>query len=334
MAKADELFQDLIFTKQIPGLAVTIYRKNEKIFQKGYGYADLKEKTSVDPKKTVFRTASISKCITGLALGKMLEAGILDLEDSFYSHVPYFPQKEHDFTLKQLAGHTAGIRGYRGKEFALNKPYSIKESLTVFQDDPLVFEPGKGYLYNSFDFVLLSLAMQEASGIPFEEYVNNKVLKPLGMNHTIAPQNVGESPLAYNMAQFYTIRAKSFSKAVEVNNTYKLSGGGFLSTSEDIARMGNAILEGKLLKKETYDQLLSSQEVNGTLTYYGMGFQVSIDNEGRSFIGHVGNSVGAYTNFFVYPKEELSIAILINCSNPKVQNELDSVIQQLWADST
>ena len=332
MAIIEGLFQDLIATKQIPGMAVTICAKNKTIFQKGYGYADLENKMGVDPKRTIFRIASISKCITGLALGKMVEEGILDLDASFYTYVPYFPKKEYDFTLRQLAGHTAGIRGYRGKEFALNQPYSIKESLAVFENAPLVYEPGKGYLYNSFDFVLLSLAMQEASGIPFEEYVGKKVLKPLEMNHTIAPWRANEPTFVYNVAQFYTKRAKSFKKAVEVNNDYKVAGGGFLSTSEDIARMGNAILEGKLLQKETYDELLSAQEVNGASTYYGIGFQVSKDDKGRPFIGHVGNSVGAYTNFFAYPKEQLSIAILINCTDPKLQSQLDDIINNIHLD--
>ena len=187
--KVNALLQNLVSTEKVPGLSVSILKKGEIILQKGYGLSDLENKKPVDPKSTLYRIASISKCITGLAFGKMVEEGILNWEDSFYKHVPYYPKKKYDFTLRQLASHTAGIRTYRGKEYGLNKPYSIKESLQVFQNDALLFEPGKDYLYNSFDFVLLSLAMQEASGVPFEVYVKEKVLEPLGMADTITPKD-------------------------------------------------------------------------------------------------------------------------------------------------
>ena len=331
LEKANVLFHNLVAERQAPGISVTVFKKGKTILQKGYGYANVERKTPVDPQKTVFRIASISKCITGLALGKMTEDGIVDLDTFFYQYVPYYPKKRYDFTLRQLASHTAGIRAYRGKEYALNQDFSIKDSISVFKNDPLLFEPGKGYLYNSFDFVLLSLAMQEASGMPFEDYVMEKVLNPLGMKNTFAPSIDRVRPSnVENKTQYYTKTALCFKKATPVNNFYKLAGGGFLSTSEDVAKLGQAILEQKLLKKETYDQLLTSQIVNGKPTFYGLGFQVSQDNQGRPFVGHVGSSVGAYTIFFVYPNEELVISILINCTDPKVQEKLDRAIDALF----
>lgn len=327
--KADVLFHNLVAEGQVPGISVTVLKKDEIILQKGYGYADVERKIPVDAKKTIFRIASISKCITGLALGKMVEDGIVDLDASFHQYVPYYPKKRYDFTLRQLAGHTAGIRAYKGKEYALNQKFSIKDSVEVFKNDPLLFEPGKGYLYNSFDFVLLSLAMQEASGMPFENYVMEKVLNPLGMTKTFWPKQNTDKEGIKDSAQPYTKTALCFKNAVPVNNFYKLAGGGFLSTSEDVAKLGQAILEQKLLKKETYGQLLTSQTVNGEPTFYGLGFQVSQDNQGRSFVGHVGSSVGAYTNFFVYPNEEMVISILINCTDPKVQEALNEAIDAL-----
>ncbi|AEM71010.1 beta-lactamase [Allomuricauda ruestringensis DSM 13258] len=338
--KANVLFHNLVAEQKVPGLAVIILDNGEKVLQKGYGFADLENRDKVDPKRTVFRIASISKCITGLALGKMVEDGIVDLNESFYNYVPYYPRKKYDFTLRQLAGHTAGIRGYRGKEFALNQDYSIKDGIKVFKNDPLFFKPGTSYLYNSFDYVLLSLAMQEASGVPFQDYVKEHILIPLELKNTFSPKdfNVSSSlsttlkinSQVENKTQFYTKRALCFTKAVEVNNTYKLAGGGYLSTCEDVAKLGQSVLERKLLKKETYDQLFTSQIVDGKSTYYGLGFQVSQDNNGRKFVGHVGSSVGAYTNLFIYPEQEKVIAILINCTDPKVQKELDLAIDAIF----
>lgn len=338
LERADALFHNLIAENKVPGMSVTILQNGKTLLQKGYGYGNLEKREKVSPENSVCRIASISKCITGLALGKMVEDGLVNLDASFYTYVPYYPKKKHDFTLKQLAGHTAGIRSYRGKEYALNKPYSIKESIEVFKNDPLLFEPGKGYLYNSFDFVLLSLAMQEASGVPFEKYVKDEILDPLGLSSTFAPgqmERFGDSSTTYGLIpiECYTKPISGFKKAVPVNNFYKLAGGGYLSTSEDIAKLGQAILDEKLLKKETYRQILSSQTIQGKPTYYGLGFQVSKDSKGRSFVGHVGNSVGAYTNFFVYPKAQTVISVLINCTEPKVQEVLDASVDCILSEN-
>ncbi len=329
--RADAIFLNLTASQRIPGMAVTIQKEGEIALQKGYGYAHMEKKVTVDPKRSVFRIASISKCITGIALAKMEQEGILKLDDSFYKYVPYYPRKDYDFTLRQLAGHTAGIRSYRGKEYALNRMLSIKDSIEVFKNDPLKFRPGTGYLYNSFDFVLLSLAMQEASGVPFEIYVKQKVLEPLGLNCTFSPRELEGSPApllekGLQQVEHYTKTKTCFKKAVEVNNSYKLAGGGYVSTSADVARLGHAILKKKLLTQDQWGQILTSQRVNGDLTYYGLGFQVSQDERGRKFVGHVGNSVGAYSNFFVLPKEQIVVAVLINCTDPKVQNELDMAL--------
>lgn len=318
--RTDAMLHNLVAKQNVPGISVTLLKNGEVLHQKGYGYINLERKTRIDPKNTVLRIASISKCITGLALGKIVEEGLMDWEASFYDYVPYYPKKKYDFTIRQLAGHTAGIRAYRGKEFALNKPYSIRDSLEVFQDDPLVFQPGKGYLYNSFDFVLLSLAIQEAAGIPFEDYVKEKVLLPLGMKNTIT-----QFEYAKRNDRFYTKKGLGFRESVPVNNYYKIAGGGYLSTSNDIAKLGQEILDQRLLRKETYSEILSAQRVNGNSTYYGLGFQVSEDSKGRQYVGHVGNSVGAYTNFYVYPKEQLVISVLINCTDPKIQSTLEEI---------
>ncbi|MEM9361101.1 MAG: serine hydrolase domain-containing protein [Bacteroidota bacterium] len=329
LTKAKTILHNINAQDKVPGMSITLLKKGEKFLQNGYGFANIEKKEPVHADNTIFRIASISKCITGLALGKMVEEGLVDWDTSFFKYVPYYPKKKYDFTLRQLAAHTAGIRGYQGKEFAMNHPYGIKESISVFKNAPLLFKPGKGYLYNSYDFVLLSLAMQEASGIPFEQYVKQKVLDPLDMKNTWAPLKEG-IPLSAKreipISEFYTRISNGFRKAVKVNNFYKLAGGGYLSTSSDVAKLGQAILDGKLLKKETYEQLFTPQQTKGESTYYGLGFQVSQDAKGRNFIGHIGNSVGAYSNLFVYPKEQVVISVLTNCTAPNIQNDLDNAI--------
>ncbi len=329
--KADELLKSLIKERKIPGLAITVLNKGKLFFQKGYGYADIAREIEVNPKQTIFRIASVSKNIAATALANMVADGIIDLDASLYDYVPYFPKKEYDFTIRQLAGHTAGIRGYRGKEYGLNEAYSIKDSLQIFKDDELLFKPGSDYLYNSYDWVLVSLAMQEASGIPFEKYVHSKVLKPLDLTKTFneTVRSSGVETLgneSHQLATFYSKHRLGFRKAISVNNHYKLAGGGYLSTSDDIAKFGQAYLSNEVLDKAVNSGFLTSGIINGNPTYYGLGWQVSEDKNRREFYGHVGNGVGAYSNLFIYPKEQMIFSVLINCTNPGIQDILDKSI--------
>lgn len=336
--KTDGLLNSLITETKIPGLAITVLYKGELFFQKGYGYADLKGKKKVNPNRTIFRVASVSKNIAATALALMVKEGMIDLDASLYQYVPYFPKKKYDFTIRQLAGHTAGIRGYRGKEYGLNESYSIKDSLRIFKDDELLFEPGTNYHYNSYDWVLISLAMQEASGIPFEEYVQEKVLKPLDLQNTF-PEYVRSNAVGtfekndYDLATFYSKNRLGFRRAIPVNNQYKLAGGGYVSTSDDIAKFGQAYLNSEFLDKAVVSEFLTSENINGNPTYYGLGWQVSEDKKGRSFYGHIGNGVGGYSNLFIYPKEQMVFSILINCTNPQIQDILDNSIDIIISNS-
>lgn len=321
--KVDDLLQSLVNDAKVPGISTTVTQHNKTIFNKGYGFSDVEKKTLVNPDEAVFRIASVSKPIAATALALMVQDGVIDLEESFYTYVPYYPKKKYDFTIKQLATHTAGIRGYRGKEYGLNIPYTIKDSIVIFKDDDLLFKPGTNYHYNSYDWVLLSLAIQEASGVPFEEYVQKKVLDPLQMKHTFADV---KGSFIKGITQFYSKKRLGFRKALEVNNYYKLAGGGFLSTTADIVKLGNAYLKGNLLEQTTQQQFLTAQEVDGNSTYYGLGWQVSTDKKGNVYYGHIGNGVGSYSNFFVYPKQQLVLSILTNCTNPNIQDVLDEVV--------
>ncbi len=315
----DALFHQMVVEGKAPGISVTILKKGAILLQKGYGYAKLETRQRIDPENTLLRAASVSKPIAATALLKMVQDGLLDLNASLYDYLPDFPKKAYDFNLRQLAAHSAGIRGYRGKEYALNKEYSIQEGLRIFMDDPLLFEPGTAFHYTSYDWVLLSAVMEKVAGIPFADYVTKYVLNPLKMHHTVPenePEKTGE------LAVFYSGVRRGFQKASPVNNSYKLAGGGYLSTSADIARLGRAYLQGEVGDPKLLDCFLNTQYIDGKPTYYGLGWEVSRDHRGRPFFGHTGNSVGAYSKLQVYPDAELVIAILVNCTKPGLEEGL------------
>lgn len=331
LVEADGTLTSLTTEKRIPGLGITVMKNGKVFFQKGYGYADVRTKTPVDPRKTIFRIGSVSKPIAATALAIMTAEGIIDLDASFYDYVPYFPKKKYDFSIRQLAAHTSGIRGYKGKEYALNQPYSIKDSIGIFKNDPLLYVPGEHFTYTTYNWVLIALAMEEASGIPFEDYTQTKVLKPLQMQLT-QPEIPNAPP--EHLATFYSSFVSGFKRATSVDNRWKLAGGGYLSTSEDIAKLGQAYLDHKILDEATRTEFLSCNYNNDTPTWYGLGWEVSKDLQGRPFYGHTGNGVGVHARFYVYPDEQMVISILINCTSPRVELELDRAIDTIIKAAT
>ncbi len=326
--RVHELLQQLVDQGLVPGLAIKVMSRGQAWLEQGFGQADLEHFTPVNPNNTLFRIASVSKPITATALARMVNAGQVALEDPLSKFVPEYPHP--GISLRHLAAHTAGVRAYKGREALLNRPLGIADSLSLFKDDPLLFPPGEGYLYNSFDFVLLSLAMERAAGEPFSRLVQRLVLEPLHMRQTRMEIPGNPQP---GQARFYTRGRQGFGPATAVDNRFKLAGGGYLSTVGDICRLGQAYLDGVIAPGAVLGEFLTSQQSPEGPTWYGLGWQVSQDAAGRAYYGHIGNGVGGYSNFFVYPGQQLVIAMLINCSDPKVQTVLDLVVEAIHLET-
>lgn len=324
---ADRILKKLIRKKKVPGIAITVTKNGKKEFSKGYGFADLEKKTLIDPSKTVFRIGSVSKPIAATGLAKLVAKHRLSLTDSIHECLPNFPQKKHEFTLKQLGGHLAGIRNYNGNEFMNSKPLSIKEGVALFQDDPLLFEPGKEYAYTSYSWNLLSLVMQQVTEKPFEMIIKEEVLKPLSLLHTFPDrqQNIENKAIFYKKEGW-----RRFVEVPNVNNYYKLAGGGYLSTSEDVSKLGNAYLSNEFLSESIKKEFTTSQKIGDKLTYYGVGWQASFDHASRPYFGHVGNGYGGYGIFYVYPDDEVVVTILMNCSNPNQDKKIKAIIDAVF----
>jgi len=313
--EAEKILYYLIQEEIIPGASVTVTKQGKIIWQGGYGYADISKKTPVDPQKTIFRVASMSKAITGVLLARLQEQKKFDWNLSLYEYVPNFPPKPFDFTIKQLAGHLAGIRSYKANEYTLNKKYSIEEGIDLFKDDILQSAPGTKFLYSSYGINLISLAIEKCLNKKFEDIAKDEVFKPLNMWRTFPDRG----KIITDEATPYTRTKKGLDKATEVNNYFKLAGGGFLSTSHDIAKMGTAIERHSFLSQAVENEMLKKQcttddvEIN-----YGIGWQNQRDWNGRDYFGHTGMGVGGFGWLSVYPNEQVVIVMLFNVTDPQI----------------
>jgi len=315
ISRARQFIADSMTARQIPGVSITVMKEGKVVWSEGFGFADLEQQVPVT-NKTKFRIGSISKSLTAAALGMLWEGGRLHIDSTIQTYVPSFPRMKWPITVRQVAGHIAGFRHYRGDEILINKHYSsVSRSLDIFQNDTLLFEPGTRWSYSSYGWNLLSAVVEAASGEEFLSYMQKNVFGPIGMTNTIADHVDSLIPFR---ARWYTRDSlRTVVNAAYVDNSYKWAGGGFLSTTEDLATFGNAILERRILKPATVDLLWTPQKLNnGTTTTYGIGWFVRPDPKGRPLFGHSGGSVGGTAMLAIWPKEKLVVSMLVNSDEP------------------
>jgi len=297
----------------IPGFSITVSRDGKIVYSEGFGYADLEERIPVWP-TTKFRIGSISKPLTAVALVKLVEQGKLDLDAPIQRYVSAFPDKGAVITPRMLAGHLAGIRHYNGDEFFIQKHYNtVLEGLAIFKDDPLVSQPGTKFNYSSYGFNLLSAAIENVCERDFLACVHELVFTPLGLHSTIEDQ---PRVIIEQRSRFYDhTKDKPVENAPYVDNSYKWAGGGFLSSTEDLVRFGNALLEPGYLKKESLALLFTKQKTKaGEETNYGMGWFIGKSESGKRIFQHSGGSVGGTSQLILYPDQHLVIAMICNYS--------------------
>jgi CubicO group peptidase (beta-lactamase class C family) len=286
---------------------------DDLVWSEGFGWADLEHRTPVTT-LTRFRIGSVSKTMTATGLGILIERGQIDLDVPVQQYVPDFPTKRWPISTRQVGGHIAGVRHYRGQEMRSSVHYpTVSSGLTIFANDTLLFEPGTSYSYSSYGWNLVSAVMEGASGQDFLAFMRDEVWEPLGLRHTLADHNDSIIP---DRTEFYEHGSDgAIVNAPYVDNSYKWAGGGFLSTPEDLVRFGAAHLRPGYLRAETLHQLMEPQSLrNGESTGYGIGWSTGTQDDGDTTKSHSGGSVGGTTLLLLIPAHQLVVAGVVNIS--------------------
>ncbi len=312
----------------IPGISAAVGIDGIVVWSEGFGYADLENRVPARA-TTLYRIGSVSKPVTATAVVQLALDGRLDLDAAVQRYVPTFPEKDYPITTRQLAGHLAGIRHYRGNESVGEgqRHYDdVVEALGIFGEDPLLFAPGQRYSYSSYGWNLISAVVQGAAGQDFLSYMQERVFDPLGLNHTYADDPRLIIP---ERTRFYAYSGGRTLNAPFVDNSYKWAGGGFIASVEDLVRFGSAHLSPGFLPQAGLDLLFTSQRNSaGEPTGYGIGWRVGTfgalfpeDSPLRSgrlaelrVMHHGGSSVGGRAFLLLVPEERVVVALLVNYS--------------------
>lgn len=301
------------------GASVAIVKDGEVIAQKGYGYADQEKQTPVDPASTVFRIASVSKTFTAVAAMQLVEQGKIDLQDDFREYAPgltFDNPFDKPVTIEHLLTHTTGFEIQDPKPTDMHTDFSKYVSIEDYVKEnmpPVVREPGSSYMYDNFASLVLGLVVQNASGMPFEEYMEQHVFEPLGMESSGYLQ---EGLLKDNLATGYDAAGNKV-EPYAVTPTI-MPHGGMLSTASDVTKFMTAFLNGgangsdRILEENTVSEMEEYRSYAHPLlpdTTYGFEAPFQLPGAGSSseIITKAGDLTDTSSYLFLIPEQNTGV---------------------------
>jgi serine beta-lactamase-like protein LACTB, mitochondrial len=315
-AKMKTAISRFMAANSIPGVSVAVVENGTFEWSAGFGTADLENRVPATS-HTLYRLASISKSITATAALLLWQQGRLDLDAPVQKYCPAFPQKDVPITTRELLGHLGGIRHYKSDsqddpETGNTKhfPSPIQGGIDFFKNDPLVAKPGTEFHYSTQGFTLVGCAIEGSSGEKYVDYVRKNVLTPAGMTHTVVDDRFAIIPFR---TRFYSKdKSGAITNADFLDSSYKIPGGGWLSSADDMAQFEAAMLNDRLVARSTRDLMWTPlKPTDGTDDNYALGWGTGKDL-GVVDVGHGGGQQGTSTFFMIVPERRAGVVVLIN----------------------
>ena len=302
------------------GLSALVMLGGETVVAENLGFADLEHRVPVTS-ETRFGVASITKAFTGLALLKVHEAKRIDLDAPIQRYVPAFPVKPAGtITPRLLAAHLAGIRHWaqeRNADLYARHFDDVNDILPLFKDDTLVAPPGTKYSYSSYGYNLLGAAIQSASGVKYQDYVNREIISRLGLKSTgfdDVRRVLSNRARRYSYFHPWTFAIDSVSvyRVPDWDYSHNMAGGNMYSTAADLARLGRAIERQGFLSQQSLDLLNRRPRVGSVQASMSFGFFVSDSAAPHRLLSIGGSNAGLQSGLQVYPDDDLVIVVLAN----------------------
>ncbi|WAZ19249.1 serine hydrolase [Streptomyces cinnabarinus] len=324
--RLDGVVRDAMKRTGAPGVAVAVVYEGKVVHMEGYGVRKAGEKAAVDA-DTVFQLASVSKPIASTVVAEAV--GVEGWAEPVAPHLPDFRLKDpwvtEHVTVADLFAHRSGLPDHAGdllEDLGYDREYILSrlryEPLTPFRDS---------YAYTNYGLTAAAQAVADEKGVPWEKLTEDTLYKPAGMDSTSSRFEDYEK--AANRAWGHVRTEDGDWKAEFVRDPDAQSpAGGVSSTARDMAvwlrlQLANGKLDGEqIIDAESLERTHWPQSVAspphapaGRTGFYGLGWNVSYDDEGRLRLSHTGAfELGAHTNVTMLPGEQLGIVVLTNTS--------------------
>jgi len=313
--------------EQLPGMSAAIVDNQEVIFAQGYGLADLEKKVKTTA-NTIYSICSISKLFTSVAIMQLRDAGKLRLDDEVSEHLPWFNIKQQypdsgPITIRSILTHSSGLPResdypyWSQPDFHFPTREQLKEKLG---QQKTLYPPSTYFQYSNLGISLLGEIVAEISGMSYDDYINEKILKPLGMNDTrpYLPQSLWRGQLATGYSSLTRNGTRQMLPFFQAEGIKPAAG--FSSTVLDLAKFASwqfRLLEKggeEVLKAPTLREMHRVQWMDPDWkTSWGLGFEV-YQMDGKTVVGHGGSCPGYRSTLMMDPGKKQAFMVMINAS--------------------
>lgn len=240
-----------------------VVETNEMLFSGYFGYLDSDKNVAVND-STLFNIASITKSITAVGVLKLVEEKRLTLDDPLDKFFMDVPDDKAAISVRLLLSHRSGLP----QTYPLDGISDPDKARKALWKEKLEFAPGSGFRYSNQNYQVLALIIGKVMESPFEAYIRNKVLSPLGMDNT---HFWHEADALQNMAPLTGRIASRLGK----RNWGYIGGAGIFSTTDDLYKFWNGLSKKDFLSKESIRLLFGNYYETGSGIQIGYGFYTS-----------------------------------------------------------
>lgn len=302
--KLDTYFTALENNNKFMG-SVAVFQNGKIIYTRSAGFSDYENQIKAT-ENSKYRIGSITKTITATLILKAVEEGKIILDKKLSDFYPFIKNADK-ITIEQLLQHRSGIHSFTDDEDYETwntQPKSEKELLDIISKGHSEFKPDSTFQYSNPNYILLSFILQKIYNKTYSEIVREKIVLPLGLNHTFFGSMINTQN---NECYSYSFSGK-WEKETETDMSIPMGAGGIVSSPSDMVKFGNALFSGKIISKKSFTQMTNLKDT------YGMGvFKLPFyENEG---FGHTGAIDGFSSMLSFFPESGVTFALLSNGNN-------------------
>lgn len=321
--KVDEYMKAVLEVDGFSG-TILVARNGKPIVSKGYGQANIELNVPNTP-DAVFRLGSITKQFTGMAIAMLQQSGKLSVSDPICKYFSECPEIWKPITVNHLLRHSSGITNYTAfPDFAKTTiiPITTAEMAERLRKEPLEFVPGEKMSYSNSGYFLLGIIIENVSGKPYADFLQENIFTPLGMEQTGYDDPVR---IIMNRASGYQKRSGKIVNASYMDMSVPYAAGSLYSTTGDLLKWDQALYTERLVSRKTLEEIFRPEKGDTGYTY---GWNVG-KRYGRLSVSHGGGIYGFATHIARYPDDRVTVIVLSNIQSAPagpISNNLAAIV--------
>jgi CubicO group peptidase (beta-lactamase class C family) len=312
LARIDSLVTAQMVKNHNVGVSIGIQKGEDLLMARGYGSADLELGVPADA-ETVYRIGSLTKQFTATGILQLVEQGKIGLQDDITKFLPDYPTQGHKVTIHELLTHTSGVKSYTslGPAFWNEKSrldLTDDQMLALFENEPFDFNPGEKWLYDNSGYFLLGVIITKVTGLPYRQYLEEKILAPLGLHAT---RYCDEQRILPHRAQGYEVVEGQVVNDGLISMNTPGAAGAMCSTVIDLLAWQQASNRAALITPADRDKMRTGYAQASPNMKYGYALGIG-QADGHQQIAHSGGINGFSSWLAYYPDDDLTVVVLTN----------------------